>query len=73
MAGAIPQLPLAQAWFRAAAVGSAPPQDVQLQHDPFGSGDKAAVAASEFSCQVSCCRVEKQNQCTTRSFQAQGA
>lgn len=53
MATSSPQLPLAQAWFKATALGCVPLQQSHLQHDPFGSGGKTAVAASEFSCQVS--------------------
>ena len=45
-----PHLPLAQAWFRATAVGSAASGEPQL--GPDGSMDLAAVAATEFSCQV---------------------
>ena len=52
MATLTPQIPVAQAWFKATAVGSVPPENLQLQHDPFGSRDKGAVAATEFSCQV---------------------
>lgn len=53
MATSSPQIPLAQAWFKATALGSVPLQHSHLQHDPFGSGGKSAVAATEFSCQVS--------------------
>ena len=52
MADASPHIPLAQAWFKATAVASAPAQQSHPHHDPFGSGGKAAVAATEFSCQV---------------------
>lgn len=52
MATSSPQVPLAQAWFKATALGSVPLQQSHLHHDPFGSGGKTAVAASEFSCQV---------------------
>ena len=59
MAALAPQIPLAQAWFKATAVGSVPPRNLQLQHDPFGSGDKAAVAATEFSCRVRCLSIKQ--------------
>ncbi len=52
MANMSPRLPLSQAWFRATAVGSAPQGEPQLWQDPQGSMDQAAVAATEFSCQV---------------------
>ena len=45
-----PHLPLAQAWFRATAVGADHQQSPQLQTDD--TIDQAAVAASEYSCQV---------------------
>lgn len=52
MATSSPQLPLAQAWFKATALSSVPLQQSQLHHDPFDSGGKSAVAATDFSCQV---------------------
>ena len=45
-----PHLPVAQGWFRATAVGSDPNRKPQLPSDD--SHDQAAVAATDYSCQV---------------------
>lgn len=52
MASSSSHLPLSQAWFKATALGSVPHQQSQLQRDSFGSGGKAGVSATDFSCQV---------------------
>ena len=45
-----PNLPVAQPWFKATAVGSSTDRKPQLPTDD--SQDQAAVAASDYSCQV---------------------
>ena len=47
-----PHLPLAQAWFRATAVGSASPGEPQLGQDAESSMDLAAVAATLWNLQT---------------------
>ena len=64
MARMSPQLPLAQAWFKAAAVGSAPQGEPHGLQEPHGSMDHAAVAATDFSCQV-CMLVSDGTHCAT--------
>ena len=46
------QLPIAEAWFKATAVGSAPQEQLALWQDPHGSMDQAPVSATGYSCQV---------------------
>ena len=52
LASTSPQLPIAEAWFKAAAVGSAPQEQSQEWQDPQGSMDQAPVSATGYSCQV---------------------
>ncbi|KAL0029785.1 hypothetical protein WJX79_010638 [Trebouxia sp. C0005] len=52
LASTSPQLPIAEAWFKAAAVGSAPQEQPLLWQGPHGSIDQAPVSATGYSCQV---------------------
>ncbi len=52
LASTSPQLPIAEAWFTATAVGSAPQEQPVLWQDPHGSTDQAPVSATGYSCQV---------------------
>ncbi len=52
LASTSPQLPIAEAWFKATAVGSAPQEQLLQWQDPQGSMDQAPVSATGYSCQV---------------------
>lgn len=52
LASTSPQLPIAEAWFKATAVGSAPQEQSLEWQDPQGSMDRAPVSATGYSCQV---------------------
>ncbi len=52
LASTSPQLPIAEAWFKATAVGSAPQEQALQGQDLQGSMDQAPVSATAYSCQV---------------------